>query len=252
MEPPAISRVGGCGDTGILDGPSEMILEIPEGIVQQIAVQPLRRTLNRQRRMWIAPGPGRGPAAHEAQPPFGIPGMPDPAAEVPGPTVQPAAGQLRYGMVKPLANRLRQLEAQSLIGVEAKNPGLGTAIERDLFLDSEARPWRMLEPCAKPCRDFRSTIGGSRVHDDDLGGEVANALEATGQVHLFVEGDDGDGERQRIAHRRLECSAGAGLASPNTVVSGRSPTCAGSLRAVDRGGVCSALLLSRRLRSQSW
>ena len=48
--------------------------------------------------------------------------------------------------------------------------------------------------------DLEGAVGGAGVEDDDLVGEL-NAQESAGEVSLFVERDDGDGEQWRVRQR---------------------------------------------------
>ena len=91
------------------------------------------------------------------------------------------------------------------VGVEGEDPGAGTFFKGRVLLCREALPGLGEDFGVEGGGDGEGAVGGAGVNDDDLVGEL-DAGESSGEVLLFVEGDDGYG--QCWCHALAPCCLG--------------------------------------------
>ena len=68
-------------------------------------------------------------------------------------------------------------------------------MEREIFLSDVPLPGVGFKVRAEFFGDRPGAVGGAGIDDDDFLGQLAGAGEATGQIFLFVESNDGDRKR---------------------------------------------------------
>ncbi len=90
--------------------------------------------------------------------------------------------------------------AEFFVGVEREDPGPGALFDGRVFLRREALPGLGDDGGIEGAGDLEGAVGGARVEDDNLVGEL-DAQEGAGKVGLFVERDDGDGEQWCVRQR---------------------------------------------------
>jgi len=168
----------------------QIVLQITVGIMQQVAVQAPDRTGHLQAVVWVTPAPGRVRLADKPQPPFGVPGMPNPVAEVKITSIQQEPIDRRFAVREGGANRCRQLGRQDLVGVETQHPWLLAPFERDVLLRHMPLPRLDGEQRTKLARDLRGPVLRAGVDNNDFRGQRLYACQALRQIGFFVQRND--------------------------------------------------------------
>ena len=89
-------------------------------------------------------------------------------------------------------DRLFQLIGERFVGVDAEDEVAGGEFVSEVFLVGVAEPVLGEELHAIAVADGLGRIGGMRVNDDDLVGNILNGVKALRDFLLLVEGDDDD------------------------------------------------------------
>lgn len=89
-------------------------------------------------------------------------------------------------------DRLFQFVREGFIGVDAEDEVAGGKFVGKVFLVGVAEPVLAEELHAIAVTDGLGRIGGMRVNDDDLVGNILNGVKALRDFLFFVEGDDDD------------------------------------------------------------
>ena len=92
-------------------------------------------------------------------------------------------------------DRLFQFVREGFVGVDAEDEVAGGEFVGKVFLVRVAEPVLGEELHAVTVADGLGRIGGMRVNDDDLVGNILNGVKALRDFLLLVEGDDDDRKR---------------------------------------------------------
>jgi hypothetical protein len=98
------------------------------------------------------------------------------------------------------ANLGLEFRGELFVGVEREDPGAVAFFDGGVLLRGEALPGLGDNGGVEGAGDLKGTVSRARIEDDDLVGEL-DAQESAGEVGLFVERDDGNGEQWRVRQR---------------------------------------------------
>jgi len=101
---------------------------------------------------------------------------------------------------------LFQLIREGFIGIDAEDEIAGGEFVGEVFLVGVAEPVLAEELHAVAVADGLGRIGGMRVNDDDLVGNILNGVKALRDFLLLVEGDDDD--RNAVHGRKFSAKLG--------------------------------------------
>ena len=172
---------------------SEGLGRVP-GIMQQVAAQQgfLRRFLE------VQPFVDDAFPLGEAAPPDAYLGLGikaaafDPPATVVVETVHGEDLVLSDIFVFQCFDRLFQFVREGFVGIDAEDEVAGGEFVGEVFLVGVAEPVLAEELHAVAVADGFGRIGGMRVNDDNLVGNILNGVKALCDFLLLVEGDDDD------------------------------------------------------------
>ena len=103
-------------------------------------------------------------------------------------------------------DRLFQFVREGFVGVDAEDEVAGGEFVGKVFLVGIAEPVLGEELHAVAVADGLGRIGGMRVNDDDLVGNILNGVKALRDFLLLVEGDDDD--RKGVHGRKFSAKVG--------------------------------------------
>jgi hypothetical protein len=93
-------------------------------------------------------------------------------------------------------------------------------LQGDVFLADMPLPGVHLEARAEFLGHHPGSVGGAGIDNDDFLGEFARTGQATRQIFLLIEGDDGDRERKPVTHAPLILNSSGGGEGISTERSG--------------------------------
>ena len=79
---------------------------------------------------------------------------------------------------------------EPFVGIEKQHPGLAGQRDGVVFLRRETKPVAMTDLCAQGTGDGDGIVGRTRVHDDQLGAQPGQRLQATADAVSLVFTDD--------------------------------------------------------------
>ena len=164
--------------------------------MEKIALQATNGTLAGKMLMDEVADPPRSAAPVQTRLAVRIPAaMPNPAAEIEGsPRELIGAGRSRMGFH--LQQLLFQKWAETLIGVQAEDPFVGSLRGRKVFLVGIVGPVALVDSGAPSSGNRAGPVPAPGIHHDQFVSYAANRFQAAAQMLFLVERDDGERNQQ--------------------------------------------------------